>query len=308
MLKISILNFLLFACVYADEPITPLPLDEKVDIPKAKLGKELFFDTILSRDHSTACVSCHDIYNGGADIRKVSEGFNNSRGDIHAPTVLNAKYNFKQFWNGRAKNLVEQADGPINNPVEHNMDAKKVEERINASQKYKKSFKEIYGVTIIPYALVLDAIVEFENALTTPNAKFDKYLRKEANLTQMEEEGYALFKQYGCITCHNGINVGGNSFQKMGTFLEYKTSMKYPDRSKLTNNQRDFNVFKVPTLRNVTKTAPYFHDASAATLKDAITMMSRHNLGVKFSDKETQNIIEFLKTLEGEQPKILDML
>ncbi|MDD2791438.1 MAG: cytochrome c peroxidase [Sulfurimonas sp.] len=267
MFKLLLLSFLFIFTLNADEPIMPIPLHENINIPKAKLGQELFFDTMLSRDNSTACVSCHNVYNGGADSLIVSQGFNGAKGNINSPTVLNARYNFKQFWNGRADTLFDQAKGPLNNPAEHNMDPKKVQERVSYSTKYKKMFKEVYGTYSITYEQVLDAIVEFENALTTPNAKFDKYLRGELQLTQNEHKGYILFKQYGCITCHNGINLGGNSFQKMGTFKEYHAHAKFPDRSHVSNDTEDINVFKVPTLRNIAKTAPYFHDASAKTLK-----------------------------------------
>ncbi len=298
---------LLFIYIYADEPISPIPLKNNINTEKAKLGQLLFCDPILSQDNSTACVSCHDIYGGGADSRAVSIGFAGREGNIHAPSVLNAKYNFKQFWNGRAENLLEQANEPINNPLEHAMNFHSIEQRMNASPMYKEKFQKVYHVSFISYRLVLDAIVEFENALTTPNAKFDKFLRHEIKLDKEEEEGYILFKQYGCITCHNGVNIGGNSFQKMGTFLEYTSKKEYPDRSKVTHDKNHKNVFKVPTLRNITLSAPYFHDASKQTLKEAIIAMSEHNLGIKLSDQEIEKIIAFLHTLEGERPHILDI-
>jgi cytochrome c peroxidase len=292
--------------IFAREPISPIPTNIEIDFNKAKLGQKLFFDTILSKDNSTSCLSCHNVFDGGADSNIVSSGFANKKGNIQSPTVLNSRYNFKQFWNGRARNLTQQADGPINNPAEHNMDAKTVENRINDSREYKKVFKLVYGTSHITYKQVLDAIVEFENALTTPNSKFDKYLRGETQLTKDEKEGYILFKQNGCITCHNGINVGGNSFQKMGTFLEYELKSDYPDRSKITNNPSHKNVFKVPTLRNISKTAPYFHDGSAKTLKEALGIMAKHNLGIKLEDEEVNKMIAFLKALDGDLPKILE--
>ena len=307
MIKLILLIVIIISInINAKEPIIPIPMEIQVDMPKARLGQILFSDSLLSKDNSTACVNCHDINVGGADKRVVSLGYAKKKGDIQSPTVFNSRYNFKQFWNGRANNLLEQADGPINNPAEHNMDSKTVEKRINKSDKYKKKFKEVYGVSYIPYELVLDAIVEFENALTTPNAKFDKYLRNEIELSKDEKDGYKLFKQYGCVTCHNGINIGGNSFQKMGTFMEYKSAVKYPDRSKVTKDNSHKNVFKVPTLRNINLTAPYFHDGSAKTLKEALTIMSRHNLGLKIDDKQVDKMVLFLKTLDGERPKILD--
>ncbi|MCK9490549.1 MAG: c-type cytochrome [Sulfurimonas sp.] len=293
--------------LYAAEPISPIPLDVEVDLPKANLGKKLFFDTILSRDNSTSCFSCHNIYDGGADSNIVSVGVKDKKGNIQSPTVLNSRYNFKQFWNGRARDLGEQIHGPIQNPVEHDMDAETIEMRINKIDEYKKMFKEVYGGRHITYAQVIDAIVEFENALVTPNAKFDKFLRGEIELSKNEKEGYVLFKKNGCITCHNGINIGGNSFQKMGTFQEYNEDSDFPDRSKITANPDHKNVFKVPTLRNINKTAPYFHDASAKTLKDALGVMSKHNLGIILKDHEVEDMIAFLKTLDGELPKILDI-
>ena len=296
----------LFVIVEAKEPISPIPLEIDYDLDKALLGRALFFDTTLSEDYSVSCFSCHNVRNGGADDRVVSVGFHNERGNIQSPTVFNARYNFVQFWNGRAKNLKAQAEGPLNNPVEHNMNPKEIEKRLNNLTFYRKSFKKTYGVSFISYDLVLDAIVEFEKALTTPNSRFEKYLRGELKLTDIEARGYKLFKHYGCITCHNGINVGSNSYQKIGTFIPYTNKQSYPDRSEVTKNKFDKNVFKVPTLRNITKTAPYFHDGSAKTLKEAITSMSEHNLGMVISDEDTNSIISFLKSLDGEKPKILD--
>ena len=306
MIKTIITFVSIVITAYAGEPISPIPLEVNIDIEKAKLGEELFSDPILSKDNSTACLSCHDLYNGGDDSNIVSIGFAGKNGNIQSPTVLNAKYNFKQFWNGRANNLIEQADGPFNNPVEHNMNALLIEARLNASDKYKNKFFKVYKTSQIKYGQVLAAIVEFENALTTPNSKFDKFLRAETKLTKDEKEGYILFKQYGCITCHNGINIGGNSFQKMGTFMEYDSKNDYPDRSKITNNPSHKNVFKVPTLRNINLTAPYFHDASATTLNDAIETMAKYNLGVELENEEIDKIVSFLKTLDGKSPKILD--
>jgi len=305
MYMIKYILLFLTTFILANEPITPIPKNIYVDIEKAKLGKELFFETTLSKDNSTSCFSCHNIYEGGADSRKVSTGFNNQKGDIQSPTVLNARYNFKQFWNGRADNLTEQANGPINNPVEHNMNKESIEKILNNSE-YKNKFKKIFGTSSVKYKNVIEAIVEFEKALTTPNSKFDKYLRDEYTLSKDEKNGYILFKQYGCITCHNGINIGGNSYQKMGTFLEYQNIQKYPDRSNITKHKHDVNVFKVPTLRNISKTAPYFHDGVAETLTESIEIMAKHNLGIEMSKKEIKHMVSFLKTLDGDRPHILD--
>jgi cytochrome c peroxidase len=184
------------------------------------------------------------------------------------------------------------------------MNPKLIEKRVNASKEYKKLFSQIYHKNYIHYDDVIDAIVEFEKALVTPNAKFDRYLRGEVTLSKDEREGYILFKEYGCITCHNGINIGGNSFQKMGTFFPYESNETFPDRAVLKHNAHYKNVFKVPTLRNIALTAPYFHDGSAKTLQEAVTKMSYHNLGVDITSEDAQKIVSFLRTLSGEKPEI----
>lgn len=289
--------------LWANEPISPIPQKIPYNEKKALLGRDLFFDTSLSRDNSTACISCHNIYNGGANARVVSIGFEGRKGNIQSPTVLNAVFNFRQFWNGRAKDLYEQAEGPLNNPVEHNMTPELIKQRLVANPEYKKSFKALYkeGVS---YKNAIDAIVEFEKTLITPNSKFDRYLQGKTQLSSKEMQGYTLFKRYGCISCHNGRNLGGNSFAKIGMFMPYKNTKAYPDRYAITRNPLDKNVFKVPTLRNVALTAPYFHDDSQKTLKKAIKAMGYYNLGIDLSDDEVDAIEAFLRTLTGKLPEI----
>ena len=289
--------------LFANEALMPIPKKVVFEKEKGKLGKKLFFDTTLSKDNSVACVSCHNIFNGGADPRAVSTGFEGRKGNIQSPTVLNAVFNFRQFWNGRANDLKEQAAGPLNNPVEHNMTPQLVVTRVKNNPEYVRSFKKLYkdGVT---YENILDAIVEFEKALVTPDSKFDKFLRHEVELTPSEARGYTLFKQYGCISCHNGINMGGNSFAKIGMFEPYPSKKRYPDRFEITHDKIDINVFKVPTLRNIALTAPYFHDASQKTLENAIQAMAYYNLGLEFETKDLEDIANFLKTLTGVLPEI----
>ncbi len=218
---------------FASEVITPLPTLIDFNPDKAAIGKQLFFDTILSHDRSVSCNSCHNLNNGGSDDRVVSVGINGFKGNIQSPTVLNARYNFKQFWNGRAENLQEQAMSPIHNPLEMGLKSAEVEQRINASKKYQALFAR-YHRGHISFDMVLEAIVEFEKALVTPNSKFDRYLRGEIHLSSQEQEGYQLFKSLGCITCHNGINVGGNSYQKMGMITLYEHKNTYPDLYSVT--------------------------------------------------------------------------
>ncbi len=291
----------------ASEPITPLPkVLTDIDWEKARLGKILFFDPILSSDRSVSCASCHDILNaGGADKRVVSLGIADMQGNIQSPTVLNSRYNFKQFWNGRVDTLLEQASGPIHNPVEMALNASTVEKRLNSNREYQKRFYALGHEQRITFAMVLAAIVEFEKALVTPNSPFDQYLRGERRLDDTTMRGYQHFKKLGCITCHNGKNVGGNSFQKMGLITPYEHDEGFPDLFATTKRELHKNVFKVPTLRNIELTAPYFHDGSSDTLKDAIETMSHHNLGYSHTDEEVETITAFLRSLTGETPAIM---
>ena len=285
-----------------NEPITPIPQTIKYNKQKALLGKEIFFDVDFSEDHSVACVSCHLPKFGGADPRPVSIGVYGKKGDIQSPTVYNAVFNFRQFWNGRAKDLKDQIRGPVHNPVEMGIDKKIVLKIINL--KYRDKFHKIYHTTNITFEMYQDVLAEFETALITPNCKFDKWLRDEINLTKEEEEGYYNFKKLGCITCHNGINIGGNSFQKIG--IMNSTKDHTGDRYEFTHNPEDKYVYKVSTLRNIALTAPYFHNAITDDLADSVNRMAYFNLGLTLTDRQVKTIVAFLKTLTGEKPKILD--
>jgi cytochrome c peroxidase len=288
--------------LYAQEPISPIPQSIPHDSAKAALGKKLFFDPILSRDYTISCASCHDFSKGGADAQNVSTGIHQQKGSMNAPTVLNAVFNFNQFWNGRAKNLTEQALGPIHNPVEMGLSPKEAALRLQSDAAYSHSFSKITRRSTVTPDDIAEMIAEYEKTLITPNGKFDRYLKGKAALTPKEAKGYLLFKTLGCISCHNGVNVGGNSYQKMGAIVPIKHSTHTDDRFALTGREQDKNVFKVPTLRNIALTAPYFHDGSTATLEDAITKMSYHNLGVKLTPAEIDSLIAFLNTLTGEIP------
>ncbi len=298
--------FLAFGVPKLSEPIKPIPQKIDYDKKKALLGKKLFHDPILSKDGTVSCSSCHDVYNKcGTDHRNVSVGVSGRKGNVNAPTVFNVVFNFRQFWNGRAKDLKEQALGPIHNPIEMGMTKEEVERRLNADPEYRRLFKEVYGTDRITFDQVIDAIVEFEKALITPNSKFDRFLRGEVQLSKEELEGYKLFKKLGCVTCHNGINVGGNSFQLFGAVVPVEWKPSNPDRYRITGREFDKNRYKVPSLRNVACTYPYFHDGSAKTLEEAVRKMSYHNLGFKLTEEEVKKIVAFLKTLTGELPEIL---
>ena len=305
-MKFFIFLSIFLTSLYSIEPIQPLPLIlDDINLDKAKLGKLLFSDPLLSKDGTVSCHSCHNLSLGGADGRDVSLGIENKKGNIQSPTVLNARYNFKQFWNGRVNTLKEQADGPLHNPLEMAMDKKQIEKYLNGSNSYKKQFKKVYKTNSVSYKNAIDAIVEFEKALVTPNSRFDQFLYKKIALSDDEREGYILFKTLGCVTCHNGINVGGNSFQKFGLMNNMPHIINTLDRYAITKNVRDKNIFKVPTLRNIEYTAPYFHDASSKTLYDAIKKMGFLNLGITLEEYEIQQLLAFLNSLSGEQATIL---
>jgi len=302
-MKLLLSIFLIVQLGFTQSLIQPIPLHPTYNITKARLGKKLFFDTKLSHDGTISCASCHVIGQGGDDGQRVSFGINGQRGGRNAPTVLNARYNIAQFWDGRAKDLQDQASGPVENPVEMGSNFKEVISKLNKNKDYKQEFNSIYknGIT---KKTITDAIAEFEKTLTTPNSKFDKYLRGDKKaLNQNELKGYTLFKDYGCISCHNGVNIGGNLFQKFGIF---NTSYKMNDYGvyNITKNPDDKYYFKVPSLRNIALTAPYFHDGKAKTLDYAIKMMSKLQVGYELDQKEIFYIKEFLNTLTGELPKM----
>ncbi|MDF1880730.1 cytochrome-c peroxidase [Sulfurimonas sp. MAG313] len=300
MLKI-ILFFYLFNCfLFSNEPITPIPQHVQVNQDKANLGKKLFFDTRLSADNTISCHSCHKIQEGGDDNLQFSFGIYGQEGNINAPTVLNARYNFRQFWDGREKNLKDQVASPIENPIEMGSNFPELIKKLNKTE-YLELFKKTYKDAITKEN-ISDAIAQYEKTLITPNAPFDQYLRgnKDA-ITSEQKEGYALFKSKGCISCHHGINVGGNLYNKFG--VVHDTESTSLGRYNVTKKERDKYYFKVPSLRNVTRTAPYFHDGRTKKLKKAIKFMADVQLGRAISDKEINSIAAFLHSLEGDLPQ-----
>ncbi|MBI5268215.1 MAG: cytochrome-c peroxidase [Burkholderiales bacterium] len=287
----------------AAEPIQPIVPAQQVNLGMVELGKKLYFDPRLSKSGFISCNSCHNLSMGGTDNIKTSIGDKWQQGPINAPTVLNSSLNLAQFWDGRAADLKAQAGGPIANPGEmaftHTL-AIGVLESIPA---YKREFKQVFAKDKIDIDQVTLAIAEFEKTLVTPNARFDQWLlgRKDA-LTADELAGYNLFKTSGCVACHNGPAVGGNSFQKMGVVAPYKASSPAEGRIAVTGKDADRFNFKVPTLRNVELTYPYFHDGAANTLPEAVDVMGKLQLGKTFTKDENGKIVAFLKTLTGDQP------
>lgn len=285
--------------------IQPLPPGAELDPKKVALGRKLFHETALSKDGTISCASCHDLNHGGADVKAKSLGVGGVEGDINTPTVFNAALNFKQFWDGRAETLEEQVNGPVNDPKEMASSWPEVVAKLARKPEYVELFDAIYGEKA-SQETISDAIATFERSLLTPNSRFDRFLEGDADaLSAAESAGYALFQEIGCITCHQGANLGGNSFQTFGLVRNYfadrgdLTKADY-GRFNVTGKERDKFKFKVPTLRNITKTAPYLHDGSAATLEDAVQVMARYQLGHDLEPEEVELIIGFLKTLDGE--------
>ncbi len=291
------------SAAWAQEPIQPIKPVKEINLAQVELGKKLYFDPRLSKSGFISCNSCHNLSMGGTDNLKTSIGHNWQQGPINAPTVLNSSLNVAQFWDGRAADLKAQAGGPIANPGEMAFTHTLAIDVLESIPQYVTEFKQVFGKDRIDIDQVTLAIAEFEKTLVTPNSRFDQWLlgNKDA-LTAGELAGYKLFKNSGCIACHNGEAVGGNSFQKMGVVEPYKAKSPAEGRVAVTGKDADRFTFKVPTLRNVEMTYPYFHDGEAETLTEAVDVMGRLQLGKKFSAKENAQIVAFLKTLTGDQP------
>ena len=297
----------------AAEPVRPIDLTAEVDQEKVALGFALFHDTRLSLDNTVSCASCHDLSTAGVDNHQYSHGVDDQVGGVNAPTVYNAVYNFVQFWDGRAKTLADQAAGPPLNPIE--MASTSFDEiiaKLQADKPFAKAFTAVYpdGLT---EANITDAIEEFERTLITPNSRFDKWLRGDNEaITADELAGYELFKKYDCATCHVGPNLGGQSYELMGLRRHYfadrglELTVEDNGRFKETQLERDRHRFKVPGLRNVEHTWPYYHDGTRETLEDAVRDMGIYQSGVELTSLEVDQITSFLKTLTGEyQGKLL---
>ncbi|MCR8689364.1 MULTISPECIES: cytochrome-c peroxidase [Campylobacter] len=283
-----------------DRMITPLPTSIPYDKEKAMLGKQLYMDTSLSKDGKVSCNTCHDLKRYGVDNEIFSIGADGVLDEpFNSPTTFNSVFNFVQFWDGKAKNLADQAKNPFINPKEMALkDEAEVVKKVEANAKYKASFDKIYGE--ITMQNITDAIAEFEKTLITPNAPFDRYLNGDENaISSQAKRGWEAFKSNGCVACHQGQNIGGTMYQKIGIFEPYPNQENL-GRYEITKIESDKMVFKVPSLRNVAKTAPYYHDGSIPTLDACVQFMAYYQLG-RFLDQQTvDDIVAFLESLTGE--------
>lgn len=289
--------------VLASEPITPIRPAQEINLAQAELGKKLYFDPRLSKSGFISCNSCHNLSMGGTDNLETSIGHNWQQGPINSPTVLNSSLSVAQFWDGRAADLKEQAGGPIANPGEMAFTHTLAVSVLESIPGYVNEFRLVFGEDGIDIDKVTEAIAEFEKTLVTPNSRFDQWLLGDENaLSEQEIAGYELFKSSGCVACHNGAAAGGTTFQKMGVVEPYLTDNPAEGRYAVTGKDADRFNFKVPTLRNVELTYPYFHDGAAWSLEEAVNTMGRIQLGKKFTPEENAQIVAFLKSMTGVQP------
>lgn len=298
-------NLYVYGDSYNNDLIQPIPSVIKLNQGKVALGERLFNEPRLSRDNTISCATCHDLNAGGTDKQIYSLGSNGETGNMNSPTVFNSGLNFKQFWDGRADTLEDQVEEPVNHPKEMASNWPQVIGKLRNDAGYVSKFKQLYpdGITSTN---IKDAIATFERSLITPNSRFDKYLRgDESAISADEKAGYELFKSYGCVVCHQGRNVGGNMFSVMGITADYfgdrgdETKIDL-GRFNVTRDKEDLYKFKVPSLRLVVLTAPYFHNGRVQDLSTAIDYMAKYQLGRHITPEDKQLIIKFLYTLPGE--------
>ncbi len=287
------------------EPIKPVPEEVDVNVAKAMLGRMLFYDPRLSKDNTISCYSCHKLDSGGDDGRQVSIGVEGKLGEVNSPTVFNTGFNFKQLWNGRASTVDDMNDVPVQSPSVMGSLWPEVVAKLAEHESYPARFNALYSDGINSEN-IKNALGEFLRSLITPHSRFDQWLKgDDTALTGQEKHGYTLFKYYGCASCHQGVNVGGNTFQVFGVFKDYfKQRGNITDadlgRFNVTGNPADRHVFKVPSLRLAALTAPYLHDGSVATLREAVDLMFEFQLGIEAPEEDKDAIGAFIKALVGE--------
>lgn len=287
------------------EPIQPILPAKNLNSNKVMLGETLFHDPRLSRDNDMSCATCHLLNDNGANHRHHTLGRNGVELDVNTPTIFNSSLNHQLFWDGRAMNLQEQINFVVESKKEFATSWPVIVKKLKQDKSYIAAFDKLYDEGISADS-IRDAIATFERSLVTTNSRFDRYLLGDNDaINEEEKEGYHLFKAYGCIACHQGSNVGGNLFMKIGVFGDFFTGKRKPTKADLgrfniTGDENDRYVFRVPSLRLVALTAPYFHDGSVKTLEEAVKVMARHQLGREIPAQDIQHIVAFLYTLAGE--------
>jgi cytochrome c peroxidase len=287
-----------------DEPVTPVKPVEHIEIQKVQLGRKLFHDPRLSQGNAVACSTCHELQSGGDDGRARSLGSDGQPLDFNTPTVFNVSGNSRLNWEGNFRTLEGQNESVLLNVRIMNTTWDELLTKLRNDSDYLKGFSAVYGSSPArPH--VLDALATFERSLVTPNSRFDRRLRGELGaISPEEEQGYQLFKSYGCVACHQGTNVGGNLSQPFGIFddpFRPRGEVRIgQDRVAPTSAEGDGQLYRVPSLRNVAVTAPYFHNGYTASLAEAVEIMGRSQLGRELSTDDVRLIVQFLNTLTGE--------
>ncbi len=295
---------------YANRAILPTPELPSLPAPLVSLGDTLFHDTRLSADNTISCASCHDLSHNGADRRPFSVGVGGAVGRIRAPSVYNSAFDLAQFWDGRAIDLQSQVDGPIHDEVEMGSDWESIIAKLQEDPSITQRFNAVFrnGITADN---IREALAAFQKTLILTDSPFDRWLLGDHSaLTSQQVRGYELFRSYGCISCHQGANVGGNMFSRMGSLENYfelkgeHISQADLGRYNVTGNPNHRYVFKVPSLRTAALNDFFFHDSSANSLEDAIVTMARFQLGRQLPEKHIADIAAFIHSLTGTHPRL----
>ena len=292
--------------VSAAEPVAAIPAPEGLDPELVRLGERLFHDVRLSANNSVSCAHCHHLGKGGSDNLQVSVGIEGRLGNINSPTVYNTSFHLAYFWDGRAATLEDLIlDGPLQNPNEMGSNWREVLGKLGEDDELQRLFDELFAEGLTAET-VAQAIATFLRSLSTTDAPFDRWLKgDESALTEKQKRGYHAFKRYGCISCHQGVNLGGNMYAPLGIMGDYfadrggEVTAADLGRYNVTGRESDRHRFKVPSLRLVTLTAPYFHDGRVETLEEAVSLMARYQLGRELPEQRIEEIVAFLHALVG---------
>ena len=296
----------------------PAPADNPTTEAKVELGKMLYMDPRFSSTGTVSCNSCHNVMEGGDDSRSVSMGVHGKTGGRNAPTVWNSAFHSVQFWDGRAPLLEDQAKGPVANPIERGMkDVDTAMERVRGIPGYKAYFDKAFGENSMTVDNAAKAVAAFERTLITPNSSYDKYVKGDNKaMSEQQVRGMNKFASSGCTSCHSGaafngpqMKLGEGFFTRFPTFTDntYVAQYKLADdkgRQEVTGNEADASMFRTPTLRNITDTAPYFHNGSVNDLAEAVRVMAKTQLNKDLPDSDVNDIVAFLGALTGEYPEI----
>jgi cytochrome c peroxidase len=286
-------------------PLEPLPITVDFDRPRAELGELLFRDPSLSGDGKVACSDCHHESHGLADDQPHTAVAGRPETALNPPTMYNVRFLYKLSWSGKYDSLESHLDALMTNPKVMASSWQRATERLSELASYAAKFKAVFADGLTP-PNVRQALLEYERSLVTPNSPFDRYLRGDAQAISSDaKQGFALFKSYGCASCHQGMAIGGNVFERFGVLRDYFADRGHFEtadlgRFNVTSDERDRFVFRVPSLRNVALTAPYFHNGSAATLDAAVGAMAHYQLGRELDAKDTSSLVAFLRSLTGE--------